>query len=83
MARKFAELSPRSLARSERQRVAAEEGARARADVERGALAVRKNMERLRALREAKEAADAAHAAANPPPPAASKAKKRVKPTVE
>lgn len=47
-------LSPASLARADRQRLAAEEGARAMAEVEREALAVRKNMERLRALREAR-----------------------------
>jgi hypothetical protein len=49
-------LSPTSIERAERQRVAAEEGARAIAEVERDAAAIRKNMERLRALREAKEA---------------------------
>jgi len=49
-------LSPTSIARAERQRVAAEEGAQAIAEIEREAAAVRKNMERLRALREAKEA---------------------------
>jgi hypothetical protein len=49
-------LSPTSIERAERQRVAAEEGARAIAEIERDAAAVRKNMERLRALREAKEA---------------------------
>jgi hypothetical protein len=48
-------LSPTSIERAERQRVAAEEGARAIAEIERDAAAVRKNMERLRALREAKE----------------------------
>jgi hypothetical protein len=52
-------LSPTSIARAERQRVAAEEGARAMAEVDRQAAAVRKNMQRLRTLREAKEAADA------------------------
>ena len=54
--RKSAEPSPESIARANRQRLAAEEGARAMADVERKAIAVRKNMERLRALREAREA---------------------------
>ena len=53
--------TPESRARAERQRLAAEEGARAMADVEREAIAVRRNMERLRALREARDAnADAA-----------------------
>jgi hypothetical protein len=47
--------SPESIARANRKRLAVEEGARAMADVEKKAIAVRKNMERLRALREAKE----------------------------
>jgi hypothetical protein len=53
--RKSAELSPESIARANRQRLAAEEGARAMADIERQAAAVRKNMERLRALRRARD----------------------------
>jgi hypothetical protein len=53
------EPSPESIARADRQRLAAEEGARAMADLERQAMDVRKNMERLRALREAKEAEEA------------------------
>lgn len=62
--------TPESLARAERQRLAAEEGARAMADVEREAIAVRQNMERLRALREARQAdaAPAETAAAKPTP---------------
>ena len=51
--------SPESIARAERQRLAAEEGARAMADVQREALAVRQNMVRLRALREARDAEQA------------------------
>ncbi|MBR0756540.1 hypothetical protein JQ604_30550 [Bradyrhizobium jicamae] len=78
MARKFPELTPERLARTDRQRLAAEEGARAMADVERDAVAVRKNMERLRSLREARDADAAAEAAANPPP-AKPAPKKRVK----
>ena len=58
--RKSSEPSPESIARANRQRLAMEEGARAMADVEQEAVAVRKNMERLRALREAKEAEEAA-----------------------
>lgn len=54
--KKSAEPSPESIARANRQRLAAEEGARAMADVEQRAIAVRKNMERLRALREARDA---------------------------
>ena len=54
--KKPAEPSPENIARANRQRLAAEEGARAMADIEQKATAVRKNMERLRALREAREA---------------------------
>jgi hypothetical protein len=54
--KKSAAPSPESIARANRQRLAAEEGARAMADVEQKAVAVRKNMERLRALRQAREA---------------------------
>jgi hypothetical protein len=54
--KKSGDPSPESIARSNRQRLAFEEGIRAMADVEREASAVRKNMGRLRALREAKEA---------------------------
>jgi len=77
MATKPQQLSPTSLARADRQRIAAEEGARAMAEVEREALAVRKNMERLRALREARDA-EAARAGAAPAQPAAN-AIKRIK----
>jgi hypothetical protein len=55
--KKSGDPSPESIARANRQRLAFEEGVRAMADVERQAVAVRKNMERLRALREAKEEA--------------------------
>ena len=54
--KKSGDPSPESVARANRQRLAFEEGIRAMADVEREAAAVRKNMERLRALREAREA---------------------------
>lgn len=69
--------SPTSVARAHRQRLAAEEGARAIADVERDAVAVRKNMERLRALREARDAADA-EATPTPQPAARKKRVKRI-----
>ncbi|WP_128924776.1 transcriptional regulator [Bradyrhizobium guangxiense] len=73
--KKSAERSPESIARSERQRLAAEEGARAIADVERHAVDVRKNMARLRELREAREAAEeAAEQAADASLPASSPA---------
>jgi len=67
-ARKSAEPSVESIARSERRRVAAEDGARAIADVEKHGVDVRKNMARLRELREAKEAADASLRASSPAP---------------
>ena len=66
VSRKPAEPSPVSVARANRQRLAREEGVRAMADVEKSAIAVRKNMERLRALREAKEAQEASAPAAVP-----------------
>jgi hypothetical protein len=71
--KKTLERSPESLARAERQRVAAEDGAKARAEWDQRAVAVRKNMERLRVLRLAKEA-EAAQAA----PDAAPKRRKKV-----
>ena len=61
--------TPTSLARANRQRIATEEGARALADAERNAAAVRTNMERLRALRQAKEAEEATTQASLPPIP--------------
>jgi hypothetical protein len=67
-ARKSAEPSPEGIARSNRQRLASEEGARAMADAEKQAVDVRKNMARLRELREAKEAADATLQASLPAP---------------
>jgi hypothetical protein len=60
--KKSGDPSPESIARANRQRLAFEEGVRAMADVERSAAAVRKNMERLRALREAREAEEQAEA---------------------
>jgi uncharacterized small protein (DUF1192 family) len=72
--RKSAEPSPVSVARANRQRLAQEEGVRAMADVEQRAVAIRKNMERLRALREAKEAQEAV---AGPALPEVSKKKRR------
>ena len=55
MNKRLASPSPESIARANRQRLAQEEGARAMADVERQAVEIRKNMQRLRALREARE----------------------------
>ncbi|WP_257167866.1 transcriptional regulator [Bradyrhizobium sp. SRS-191] len=51
--------SAESIARAERKQLAAEDGAKAMAEWDRRATAVRSNMERLRALRLAKEAQDA------------------------
>lgn len=64
--KKSAELSPESVARFERKRLAAEEGARAMADVEKQGIEVRKNMARLREAREAKEADEALRPPAPP-----------------
>ena len=72
--RKSTEPSPASIARANRQRLAMEEGVRAMADVEKQAVAVRKNMERLRALRQAREDEQAA---LPQPDPAPAKKKKR------
>ncbi|WP_321176857.1 transcriptional regulator [Bradyrhizobium sp. USDA 3256] len=55
--RRPAESSPESMARANRKRLAAEEGARAIAEVGGQAIEVRKNMARLRELRETREAA--------------------------
>ncbi len=68
IARKSAEPSPESIARSNRKQLAAEDGARALVDAERHAIEVRKNMARLRELREAKEVADMALRASLPAP---------------
>ena len=65
--KKSAEPSPESIARADRQRLAVEEGARAMADVAQQAIAVRKNMERLRGLRQAREAEEAKTEAVLPP----------------
>jgi len=75
-ARKSADPSPEAIARADRQRLAAQEGAQAIADVEQKAVDVRKNMARLRELREAKEVADAALAATLPPPAAKKRSRK-------
>ena len=57
MSRSSDDKSASQLARANRLRLAAEEGARAMEDVTREAIAVRKNMARLKELRLAKEAA--------------------------
>jgi hypothetical protein len=67
-ARKPAQQSPESIARFNRKRLAAEDGARALLDAERQASDVRKNMARLREFRKTKEAADAVLSASLPAP---------------
>jgi len=64
--------TPEQIARAEKQRIARIEGDKALADFERNAIAVRKNMERLRALRLAKEAEEAENA-----PPVVKKTKSK------
>ena len=76
--KKSGDPSPESIARANRQRLAFEEGIRAMADVEREATAVRKNMERLRVLREAKEAEAVRTEAATGTATTKTKRKKRV-----
>jgi hypothetical protein len=66
VSRKSVAPSPESIARANRKRLAQEEGVRAMVDAEQRATAVRKNMERLRALREAKEAQERGARAAIP-----------------
>ncbi|MBB4373726.1 hypothetical protein GGD63_006554 [Bradyrhizobium sp. cir1] len=65
--KRTAEPSPDSIARVNRQRVAREEGALALADANRRAVEVRLNMQRLRALREAKLLEQASARTALPP----------------
>ena len=55
MVSKKSEPSPESLARADRQRIAAAEGKQAMAVIERQRISIRENMVRLRALREAEE----------------------------
>jgi hypothetical protein len=78
MTGKKADPSPESIARANRQRLAFDEGLKAMADVERDAAAIRKNMERLRALRVAKEAEDIRIEAETPKAPVKAKRKARV-----
>ena len=68
MNKRLAGPSPESIARANRQRLAQEEGVRAMADVERRAVEIRKNMQRLRALREAREADEMRDRTALPQP---------------
>jgi hypothetical protein len=56
MSDKPGDQSPSQLAKTNRMRVAAEEGARAMEEAAKDAIAIRKNMARLKELRLAKEA---------------------------
>jgi hypothetical protein len=78
MSDKPGDQSPTQLARANRMRLAAEEGARAMEEATKQAVSVRKNMARLRELRLAKEASaiQAQIAAGNDPK---AKTKKRSK----
>lgn len=63
-----AELLPEGIARSNRKRLAAEQGMRHWQMSNGQAIEVRRNMARLKKVREAKEAADEALRTALPPP---------------
>jgi hypothetical protein len=78
MVAKKAEPSPEGLARAQRQRIAMEDGAKAMVETDQRNAAVRKNMERLRALRLAKEAEEAEAKAAAPVPVKAKRKKRAV-----
>jgi hypothetical protein len=68
MVSRKSEPSPESIARANRQRIAAEEGKQAMAVIERQRIAIRENMVRLRTLREAEETRNQqAHLAAGVP----------------
>jgi hypothetical protein len=72
--------SPAQAARENRLRLSKEEGVRAMEDAQREAVAVRKNMDRLRELRLAKEAeAIRQQIATGIPPKAKTKTKKQPK----
>ncbi len=70
--------SPESVARANRQRLAAEEGRKAMVDVEQRSAAVRANMARLRALRETSEAQIRESELTAPTPKKAKKKKAKV-----
>ncbi len=81
MSEKPANQSASQLARANRMRLAAEEGARAMEDATKEAVALRKNMARLRELRLAKEASalEAQIATGIDPNPKPKKRSKRAK----
>ena len=79
MTKKTDAQSPQQIAKAEKQRLAAEEGARAMEELDREAIAIRKNMARLRELRLAKEAEAVRTEIATGNQPATIKLKKRFK----
>jgi hypothetical protein len=74
------ERSPASIDRARKKQIASEEGARTMAQFQTEAVNVRKNMERLKAMRLAKEAQDETDAQNAPPAPAKKKARKKADP---
>jgi len=74
--KRTAEPSPESVARANRQRLAQEEGVRALADMEKQSAEIRKNMQRLRTLREAKLAEEIGRT--SPPQPVKKKRRKQI-----
>jgi hypothetical protein len=77
VSRKSGEPSPESIARANRLKIAAEDGRKALIDVERQAIAVRRNMARLRTLREAEEARQIEEKRNQPDAPLAGKKRKK------
>jgi hypothetical protein len=77
VSRKSGEPSPESIARANRLKIAAEDGRKALIDVERQAVAVRRNMARLRTLREAEEARQIEGKRNQPDAPLARKKRKK------
>ena len=75
--------SPQQIARAEKQKIASTEGAKALAEARAGDVAIRKNMERLRALRLAKEAEDRANGIGLEPAAKKKAVKKTAKAKVE
>lgn len=73
-------MDPKKVGVAERKEKAAIEGRKALAEYEANGVAMRKNMEKLRAMRLEKEAADRAAALAAPAPEAPAKKKTRAKP---
>ncbi|WP_213770564.1 transcriptional regulator [Bradyrhizobium sp. dw_78] len=76
--KKLSDPSPETVARANRQRIAAQEGVQAMAELEKQAVAVRKNMERLRSLRQAAEAEAVRNSIATANTTTGAKRKKRV-----